>query len=186
MSEIVATAFHESGHALAVVLAFRNAAWLPRPAPPLLVRYLEITEHSPGQWGGCCVSPDVYSMKLPVYLIAPRYRPLMEAQLVIHLAGGISEAIYRGERDKREVLAFAESNCAMDDDLSKAADVLGDLRRLTGYRFEPRDFVGQTLAMLLANWPAVTALAAALVEHRRIEGEDVEAIIDHSMIESAS
>ena len=35
--------------------------------------------------------------------------------------------------------------------------------------------------LLSANWRAVTALATALVEDRRIEGEDVERIIDHSM-----
>ena len=40
--------------------------------------------------------------------------------------------------------------------------------------------------MLLANWPAVEAVAEALVEDRRIEGEDVEAIIDRSMSGSAS
>ena len=55
--------------------------------------------------------------------------------------------------------------------------MLGDLRRLTGYRFEPQDFVEQTMTMLLANWRAVTALASALVEDRRIEGERVERII---------
>jgi hypothetical protein len=30
------------------------------------------------------------------------------------------------------------------------------------------------------HWPAVEALARALLEHRRIEGMRVEAIIDHS------
>jgi hypothetical protein len=33
---------------------------------------------------------------------------------------------------------------------------------------------------MLDNWRAVTALAAALVERRRVAGEDVERIIDHS------
>ena len=39
-----AAAYHEAGHAVATVLAFRDAAWLPHPMPPLLVRHVEITE----------------------------------------------------------------------------------------------------------------------------------------------
>jgi hypothetical protein len=97
----------------------------------------------------------------------------MEAQVVIELAGGIAEAIHRGEQHRSEVLAFAKAHCAIDVDLERAAAVLGDLRRLTGYRFEPQDFVEQTMTMLLANWRAVTTLASALVEDRRIEGERV-------------
>ena len=102
----------------------------------------------------------------------------MEAQVIIHLAGGISEAIHRGVR--HEVLRFAEAYCEVDADMEQARAVLGDLRRLTGYRFEARDFAGRTLEMLEAHWPAVEALAAALIENRRIEGERVEQIIDHA------
>ena len=32
--------------------------------------------------------------------------------------------------------------------------------------------------MLTAHWPAVTALAHALIEEGRVEGEDVERIVD--------
>jgi len=38
------------------------------------------------------------------------------------------------------------------------------------------------MALLEANWRAVEALAAALVDHRRIEGRQVERIIDRSMV----
>ena len=40
--------------------------------------------------------------------------------------------------------------------------------------------------MLLNNLPVVSALADALVEYGRIEGEDVEAIIDRRLIRRAS
>jgi predicted ATPase len=34
----------------------------------------------------------------------PAFRLLMEAQVTIHLSGGIAEAIHRGERRRHEVL----------------------------------------------------------------------------------
>jgi hypothetical protein len=59
---------------------------------------------------------------------------LMERQIVIHLAGGIAEAISRGERRKHAVLRFAKLSCNADADLKLAAAVLADLRKLTGRR----------------------------------------------------
>ena len=59
--------------------------------------------------------------------------------------------------------------------------MLGDLRRLTGHRLDAQHFAQRTLALLLDNWCAVEALAQALINHRRIEGARIEAIIDHSM-----
>ena len=158
----LATAFHEAGHAIAIVLAFRTALWLPPLAPLRPVRYVEITQDG----GGCCVASDVYSPKWPIDVLVPRYRPLMEAQVCIHLAGGISEAIYRGERRGHGTLRFAERYCSMNGDLERCTDVCHELRRLIGYAFEPRDFADRTLAMLLEHWHCVEALAEALVRPR--------------------
>jgi len=97
-----AAAFHESGHAVAIVRAFRDAAWLPRPPPQVIVRYVEITQTASGEWTGCCASANVYSMRWDISCIAPRYRDLMERQIIIHLAGGVAEALHRGERRARE------------------------------------------------------------------------------------
>jgi hypothetical protein len=36
--EPVAVAYHESGHAVAAILAFRDAKWLPKPPPSVRVR----------------------------------------------------------------------------------------------------------------------------------------------------
>jgi hypothetical protein len=180
-TEVVsAVAHHEAGHAVAMVLAFRHAAWLPHPPPPLLVRYVEITEHAPGQWTGSCVGPNIYSVRWPIDCIAEPYRDLMERQIVIELAGGVAEAIHRGERRESEVLAFAEAHCCIDADLEQARAVLGDLFRLTGRRHDAQAFVGSTLALLMTHLPAVEALASALIAHRRIEGKRVEQIIDHA------
>ena len=128
--------------------------------------------------GGNCFGANIYSVRWPVKSIAEPFRDLMESQVVIELAGGIAEACHRGERRRRAILAFAESHCAIDADLERAAAVLGDLFRLTGVRYDAQPFAERALALLSANWCAVTALASALVEDRRIEGERVEAIID--------
>jgi hypothetical protein len=59
--ELSAVAHHEASHACAVLIAFKTAPWLPRPAPPLPVRYIEITEDAQGQWRGVCVATNIYS-----------------------------------------------------------------------------------------------------------------------------
>jgi hypothetical protein len=76
--ELVSTAHHEAGHAVATVLAFRDAKWLPAPRPPMPVRYVEITENSPGEWTGNCQSRDIYSTKWGIDCVAEPYRPLMK------------------------------------------------------------------------------------------------------------
>jgi hypothetical protein len=177
-----AIAHHESGHAVAAVLAFTNAAWLPRPMPSVRVRSVEIREDAPGQWSGNCVATNVYSTGWPKqYRIAKPFRDLMERQIIIHYAGGVSESIYRGESRRHAVLAFAKENCAADVDLQRAAAVIADLNKLTGRHFGEQHFAERTLATMLTHWKAVTALASALVEKRRIE--DVEKIIGFGPIQ---
>jgi hypothetical protein len=176
-AELVSAAHHEAGHAVAIVWSFRNATWLPKPPPRLLARYVEVTEDTPGQWTGCCVGPDIYSARWPIACIAEPYRDLMERQVVIHLAGGVAEWLYRAE-----ALMTVATRRAMDADLGKALDLLdGDLFRVTGRRGALSPFIERTRTLLLAHWPALEALAAELIEHRRIEGERVQRIIAHSM-----
>ena len=81
--------------------------------------------------------------------IAEPYRDLMQWQIVIELAGGIAEAIHRGERRSHAILAFAASHCSMDTDLTKAAAVLADLRRLTCHRYDAQPFAGTRAAEYL-------------------------------------
>jgi hypothetical protein len=184
--ELSAVAHHEAGHACAALIAFKTAPWLPHPAPPLPVRYIEITEDAPGQWRGVCVATNIYSTRWPEDRVAPCYCDLMQRQIAIHFGGGIAEAVHRGERRGRAVLSFATRHCNADADLRRARTVLADLYRLTGCHNGEQYLAERTLAMLLANWRSVAALAAALIEHRRIEGEQVERIINDCMIGSAS
>ena len=148
--------------------------------------YVEIIEDTPGQWSGNCFGLDIYSTAWSEDRIAEHYRDLMERQVVIELAGGVAEAIYRGERREEEVLRFAIRHCCIGTDLKRARAVLGDLRRLTGVRFDAQPFAERARALLLTHWRAVTALASALVEDRRIEGDRVEAITHAARVETAA
>jgi hypothetical protein len=115
--ELTAAAFHESGHAVVTVRSFRDAHWLPKPPPLLPVRYVDVRDGG----GGACVGANIYSS---TSCIKERYRPLMEWQVMIYLAGGVADGLHRGE---------AATSKDMDNDLPKAWDLLdGGLRRLTG------------------------------------------------------
>jgi hypothetical protein len=184
-TELELAAHHEAGHCIAVLWAFKTARWLPRPAPPLPVRYVEVVAHGSGQWGGNCVALSVYSPRWGT-CIAPRFHDLMRRQAVVHLAGGVGEAIARGETRKSHVLRFAKVNCAMDGDLQREQALLFDLRQVTGCDFTEQGLAERTLEMLEAHWGCVTALAEALVEERRIEDPRIQRIIDRSMIRRAS
>jgi hypothetical protein len=172
-----AAAHHEAGHAVATMLAFRTAR-LPMRPPERIIKFIEITaEGSNAQRGGLCFGPNIYAIEWPEARIDRAYRDVMEWQIVIDLAGGIAEAISRGERRKKEVFWFAVFNCACGDDLKNAAAILADLRKLTGHRYGERRFAERARDLLLANWPAVDALASALVGAERIEGDQVEKIV---------
>jgi hypothetical protein len=99
-------------------MGFRTATWLPHKPPALPVRRIEIVESAPGQWSGDCTGANIYSVAWPLDCIAPPYRPLMEQQAIVHLSGGVSEAIHRGAR-RSEVLAFAKADCCIEGDLRR-------------------------------------------------------------------
>jgi hypothetical protein len=140
-----AASFHESAHAVAATLAFRNARWLPFPAPaPPVVRYVEIVQDALG-WSGSCVSKDIYSVRWPDTRISERYRNLMELQIGIDLAGGIAEAIHRGQW-----VEVMTDYAMMDGDYQQARTVLSDLYWLTGICHDLAFFITPTRAMLTA------------------------------------
>ena len=141
-------AFHEAGHALASVLAFR-AIGSGRRA----IKYVEISEGEmpAGQWSGSCHGPDIYSPAWPVARIAPQNRRKMEWQIVIDLAGPIAEAVARGERRKKYAGTFALFYCGSSEDFSHAGKVIADLCALTKRRQALRRFEQRALAVVLVR-----------------------------------
>ena len=94
-SERAAVAYHEAGHAVANVLACRNAQ-LP-PWDDLGVDSAEIVVDGEA-WGGLCSGTTVYHAAYVTRLPSWDWRDAMEWQIVLDMAGGIAEAIHRGER----------------------------------------------------------------------------------------
>ena len=85
-----------------------------------------------------------------------------------------AEAIHRGARD---VLTFAQDHCGVETDRQHARAVMAHLFFLDGHFPAEQLFANRAQALLLAHWPAVQGVAAALVAQRRIEGEQVAAIV---------
>ena len=153
MTTELATAIHECGHAVAITMAFRKARWLPKPPPRNPIHFVQIGANGTGN----CQASNVYTPgRSP---IDDDHFPLMTAQVIIEISGGISEALHHcGTRPNgSELWAFAEDRCGVGTDLMRAQAVLDDLRRLTGFRYYAHEFAEAAAAML--NWRGVSELA---------------------------
>jgi hypothetical protein len=183
-----AAAYHEAGHVVAQVVTYRTVLF-PRPKPSPLILYVEIVEEAPNRWVGCFVGPLLYHQSwLEDSQLMDKYDGLIAYQAVILLAGGIAQAIWSGERTADDAFRVALSHGGMDEefedtdgDLERILNAMDDLSKVTGGYYEPKDVAEPTYSLLLKHWPAVEALAAALVKTNRIDGGAVEAIIDDAM-----
>jgi hypothetical protein len=89
--------------------------------------------------------------------------------------GGVSESIHRNE-------GVSVGKCEMLDDWRKVWALLdGDILKATGRHHNLAPFIEQTREMLALHWPAVEAFSHRLIELGRVEGEQVQAIIDRAM-----
>jgi hypothetical protein len=167
-----AIAYHEAGHAVATVLAFERVR-SPNLPPPPPIKHVSILEDAAGKWSGICFGPQVYTTQWPDTRIGGQWRDAMEWQLVIDAAGGIAEAIHRGERNKRDMMWFAIFNCGTDGDLENMEAILTDLRRLTGRRHTLQRFYERACVLLREHWAAVERIAAALIESDHVGGDRV-------------
>lgn len=158
-------AYHEAGHCVATVVGYRHV-W-PKPQP--LLRLVEISDSGNGQWVGRCAAARIVSDGSPA---------LLEIKVISHLAGGIAEAMARGAHGRGEVLRFAIEHCCCDTDRVRAAGRLDQLQGLTGRAVCEQAYALRTRHLLLQHWDSVEAVASALVKHQRIEGREVERLID--------
>ncbi|MBR1155650.1 hypothetical protein [Bradyrhizobium sp. JYMT SZCCT0428] len=117
-----------------------------------------------------------------------KYDYLIAYQTVIILAGGVAQAIWSGERTADDAFRVAINHGGMDEkledtdgDLALILKAIDDLSKVAGFKNDPKDYAEPTYDLLLKHWPAVEALAAALVKNNRIDGGAVEAIIDDAM-----
>ena len=129
-------AYHESGHAVIAMLAARDMT----PAPVISVEIFEDTSQGTGLSGIC---------RTPLNEAA---RSLLEWSIGVYFAGGLAEAIHRGERNRRSGLKFALANCGMSDDIKDVQRALTALRLLTNnYDTTYQRYAGRVWDLLKAN-----------------------------------
>ena len=80
MTTIHHAAYHEAGHAIATVAAFRTVQ-RPIPLPPHFVKHVTIHVRDSGEWGGRCCGREIYSPNMPVGRISPEWRRRSQAAL---------------------------------------------------------------------------------------------------------
>jgi hypothetical protein len=175
-----AIAYHEAGHAVAAVLAFRHCQ-RPKPPPRQAVSYIEIAARKAGRHPvlGCCDNRPIYSTKWQASRrIRPQWQEAMEWEIVINIAGGISEAIHCGESSQKAALWRAMISGSAFLDFVEIDRVLADLHELTGRRIERpavyRRYAARAMKLLKANWNAVEAIVAVLIRDGRIDGAAIE------------
>lgn len=161
-------------------MAFRHCQ-RPRPSSRPAVTYAESKPRKfrgrPGWYLGRCHNQDIYSTKwTPAYRLRPQWQEAMEWSIVIDIAGGIAEAIPFGKRNHRDALQRALSTEGALVDFDSIDLVLTDLRALTGQRLERfvayRHYAARAMKLLKANWPAVEAIAVALIRDRHIDAAE--------------
>lgn len=129
-----------------------------------------------GGFGGVCFGANVYRPEYATRFPPWRWRDAMQWQIIIYMAGGVAEAIHRGEWLQQYIFWFA-MQCGAGGDREAAEAIIADLRKLTGRRHGLERFAIRARKLLLANWPAVEAIAAVLIRDRRIDGAEIEALL---------
>lgn len=178
VSPLSIVAYHEAGHAVVAWLAFRDMAKTPAPLPVISVAVNEEEpdpDWPPGipKFTGFCRTP----------LSDMTWGPL-EWDIVCCLAGGLAEAIHWGYRDQRHALPFTLECGGMSGDIEAIKRTFAALRILTEDKDHDDDaeahrhFAGRAWDLLQANWSAVEAIATALIERRKLDGAEVEALMN--------
>jgi ATP-dependent Zn protease len=93
----------------------------------------------------------------------------VERRLLCTAAGMVAEAMVSGRRD------WDESSEDLDAAVRLAMKVVDDCDRVIPFLELVRD---HTEELLRRNWPAVSTLAEALMEHRRLTGEQVRRLLE--------
>jgi hypothetical protein len=189
-------AAHEAGHAVVSVVstraldecitsAFHRVQIRRDRRKPIL------TERGPRRdIGGICEGPNLWNpgfvqiclglepnTPLSATLLEATPWPLpyvcacIEWQIRRDLAGGMAEIVSAGERRKTELeYAWLHVHAlGMEADYQSAERCLEDLRQLKRRRYGLRRFEMETANLVLRAWPAIEALARALVEAGTLE-----------------
>ena len=196
----IRAAYHEAGHAVAWVLAWRLVRLPPdaTPSPELPVKYVKVFKGETGRWFGfCSVRNSLYPIKQPKEIrIAEKWRDALEWEIIFSLAGGIAEAIFCGKTEGKTMATsyqmavyFAIDHCGMGSGDTKEGEPPGDTECFLTLRNDLWEMENgsyarpaqRTFTLIRKYWPAVEAIAEELMQSERIEGDRVEQIFDQTV-----
>ncbi len=142
------TAIHEAGHATVARML------------GLTVSHLEIVGNR-RELGSC------HTLRLPEGEPVAREHALEDA-LLVSCAGVVAESLERGERE------WDESSPDLNQAVRIALELTGDCGRAHALLLRTRRRLRRALSH---HWDAVEALAAALMESRRLDGREVDEVL---------
>jgi threonine/homoserine efflux transporter RhtA len=100
----------------------------------------------------------------------------MQWDIVINLAGPMAEAAILDDRTKSNMLWTALLYCGAKADLERAETVLAHYRAATKRQYGLTRFGHRTRELVLSAWPAIEALAHALLKFEVIKYDQAAAI----------
>jgi hypothetical protein len=181
-------AVHEAGHAVAYVLAYRDLGQEYAAFERVLIRRDPNTPHV-GRSGraikcvGIVEAQYIYPPKIGVAMCEqlPKQRDhiirQMEWCMIISLAGPFAEAVAIGNRTKSRMRYIALFSCGSDQDYQQAERVLIDYKQVMRRQYGIGRFEDRARELVLDQWPAIDALAQALLKSDVLEYEAAHAII---------
>lgn len=183
-------AAHEAGHALAYIRANlaleRNYASFRR----VFIRrdfsspYVD-SKNREFDCAGMCDGSDLYTASANLGIVYQEPEPgaksatlaRMEWAIVISLAGPFAEAAARGARSKANMRLKARF-CGGEADFEFAAAVLQDYEKTSKPPRSMLHFEDRTRDLVLKSWPAIDALAKALLANETLDHDSAYAIVE--------
>ena len=186
-------ASHESGHAVAYILAHRA---LERDYPSFKRVFIRrdcsssYIDHRNREvdCSGMCEAPDLYTagIELGRFYLEPKPRPgwqnevlvKMEWAILTSLAGPFAESASRYVRSKAAMRITALLACGSSDDYGNAEAVLLDYKKASKRRRSIPYFEDRTRDLVLKSWSAIDALAKTLLVEETLNHDDAYAIVE--------
>jgi hypothetical protein len=184
-------AFHESGHAFSLIAAHRALDRDYASFHRVFIRrdfsspYVDRRGREVNDCAGMCEAPDLYSasvnLGIPYREPEPGVRSAtiarMEWSIITSLAGPFAEAAARGARSRTD-MSFSARCCGSESDFEAAKAVLLDFENTSKRPRGMAYFEDRTRQLVLKNWPAIDALAKALLDYETLDHDDAYEVIE--------
>jgi hypothetical protein len=185
-------AAHEAGHAFSMMMAHLALGYDYASFRRVFIRrdfsspYIDRNGRQVDDCAGMCEGPDLYAASANLGIIyqqpesgaMPATLARMEWAILTSLAGPFAEAAARGVRSKASMRWKALFDCGSIHDYRTAGAVLQDYKKASGRHRGLPYFEDQTRDLVLEGWPAIEALAQALLTRETLDHDDAYAIVE--------